>query len=56
MSIHGFCFDVATLGLCCDNCYKCALKYGDELMTDEDIISRLGKDEQERMLREYEGE
>lgn len=54
MSIHGLCFDIGSSGKCCGNCYKCADNYSDEAMTDEEIISRLGKDEQERMLKEYQ--
>lgn len=56
MSIHGMCFDVGSSGNCCDNCYKCAYNFGDESMTDEEVIKRLGKEEQERMLKEYESE
>ena len=53
MSMHGLCFDVGSSGNCCDNCYECADKYGDEPITDEKIVTRLGKCEQERMLNEY---
>lgn len=54
MSIHGLCFDVGSSGKCCDNCYECADNYGDESMTDKEIISRFSKDEQERMLKAYQ--
>ena len=55
MYTHGLCFDVGSSGKCCGNCYKCADKYGDKPITDEEIAIRLGKCEQERMLAEYEG-
>jgi hypothetical protein len=47
------CFDIGISGYCKGNCYKCQAFYDDD-MTDQDVINIVGKDEQEKMLREYE--
>jgi hypothetical protein len=47
------CEDVGMSGKCCDNCYFCAYEYGDESMTDKEVIERFGKSEQKEMLKIY---
>jgi hypothetical protein len=47
------CEDVGMSGKCCGNCYFCAYEYGDESMTDKEVIERFGILEQKEMLKIY---